>query len=847
MVWIAGAGAAIFLAGTIFFFRWAIQQGWLGAELRFLLGLLAGGAIAAMAAKLILGDNRRLGVALLLAGLGTLQFTFRAGAMAYHFYPAALGLAAAALVTLVAGGLAARGRSGGALTVALVSGLAAPLVFSQGGHHEVALTVYLAVLMAATLAVPYLAGVGGAWHGARWTALIGTWLLLLPACAEVLKADAPLLGGLLVLHLALAGCWAWLPGREEKPGTPTVLWLIASILATSYGWLLWKRLDLAPEAFALPVLAIAALNLALVKPLRGRLGSRQADWGLLALAAGHLALAVPVALAWRWVGPLWGAFALGMAWASMKAELGDFTQEATALRWLAAGMALLTTLRWAVHGLDGLFFHGGGLTPFFNAAFAEGALASLAWFLLTRRGGPLGLIAFLALELTANVTLAFEAARLGALAAGPRPPALGLGSLPGGLHRHDTGLGPVRGLAVDARPGAARGGPPGPAHRRLHLDGPRQLQAHRVRPGQRGHAAARPGLPGCGRHRHGGRHPRASAPPRGERMKPAFLLASLLCLACARENTATLHRRPIPPAAASGWARLPLDADAQRQMQGAWIGDSAGRSIPFLEAREGLWEARTLPLEHLLTGKDGEGRPTVEFSLKLPEGWQVGERETLKLDFDLDGHAPWVTQVKAERRREDEGDGGAFIAYDPVAPFHLYDLSPSGSRRTLDLPWDGQRYRLTLLPSQGDAPRIRGLSARAETRPEALETELALDGTLAPVPGRPRTWRLTLPDTERVVGLDLMLAPPVAPLAPDIHLGESPETEQTWACGDLVWNLPALRTRSTRIALTPRLAKTITLSLPEGATPQSLRVLVRQADLDPARGSGAGLHAAPRR
>lgn len=412
VVWIAGIGAAIFLFGAIFFFRWAIQQGWVGAELRFILGLLAGGTISAFAARLLLGDSRRLGVALLLAGLGTLQFTFRAGAMAYHFYPAALGLAAAALVTLLAGGLAARGRSGGALTVALASGLATPLVFSQGGHHEVALAIYLAVLMAAALAVPYLARAGGAWHGARWTALVGVWLLLLPACAEVLKADAGLLALILVLHLALAGLWAWLPGREETPGTPTVLWLVASILGTTYGWLLWKRLGLAPETFALPVLAVAALNLALVKPLRERMASRRADWGLLALAAGHLALAVPVALAWRWVGPLWGAFALGLAWASLKAEDSEFSEEATALRWLAAALALLTTLRWAFHGLDGLFFHNRVMTPFLNPAFAEGALASAAWWMLTRRGGPLGLISFLALEVVANVTLAFEAARL---------------------------------------------------------------------------------------------------------------------------------------------------------------------------------------------------------------------------------------------------------------------------------------------------------------------------------------------------------------------------------------------------------------------------------------------------
>lgn len=306
----------------------------------------------------------------------------------------------------------------------------------------------------------------------------------------------------------------------------------------------------------------------------------------------------------------------------------------------------------------------------------------------------------------------------------------------------------------------------------------------------------------------------------------AFLLL-LLGLACAREDRAALHRRPISPTAASGWARLPLDADAQRQVKGAWLADAAGRSIPFLEVREGLWESRSLPLEHTLTGKDAEGRPTVEFSLKLPEGWRMGERETLKLDLDLDGPAPWVAQVKAERQRE----GGAFIAYDLPSPLHLYDLSPSGSRRSLDMPWDGQRYRLTLTASQGEAPRIRGLQARAETRPEALEAELALDGTLTLEPAKPHTWRLTLPDADRIVGLDLVLVPPAAPLRPEISIGENADDPRSWPCGDLVWNLPALNTKASRIALPPVQAKTLTLSLPEGATPQSVRILVRRQTL----------------
>jgi hypothetical protein len=323
-------------------------------------------------------------------------------------------------------------------------------------------------------------------------------------------------------------------------------------------------------------------------------------------------------------------------------------------------------------------------------------------------------------------------------------------------------------------------------------------------------------------------------------MTRAAALLLLLSLACSREDRASLNRRSISPAPASGWARLPLDADAQRQRAGAWIGDAAGRSIPFLEAREGLWESRSLTLEHLLTGKDAEGRPTAEFSLKLPEGWQVGERESLKLELDLEGAAPWVVQVKVERQRE----GGAFLAYEPASPVHLYDLSPSGNRRSLDLPWDGQRYRLTLLASQGTAPRIRGLSARAETRPEALEAELALDGTLTTEAGKPHTWRLSLPESERIVGLDLLLASPAAPLRPDIRLSEGPEDLRDYYCSDLVWNLPALNTKATRIALAPTQARTLTLTLPEGATPQSARILVRrQTLLFPAEaGQAYGLH-----
>jgi len=419
IVWVAGAGSAIFLIGAAFFLHWSIQRGWIGPELRFLLGLLVGGGLSFGAARLMLGESPKLGVALLLAGLGTLTFTFRWGAFEYHFFPPLLGFVATFLCTLVAGALGARAKLGGALAIALITGLITPLVFSQGGHHEVALAIYLAVLMVSALAVPYLAKTGARWGTSRWIAVLGTWILLAIACFEVQSADAGTLFLLLLLHYILAGLWIWLPGQgEAKPGTPTLLWFLVTLGTSSLSWVLWKELAWTVEWFAAPVLLIAALNLAIVKPLRERMGSRQADLGLLVLAAGHLALAVPVALAWRWVGPVWGLFALFLAWAVGEAESRAEwdAEEVQALTWMALGMALAATLRWMVHGVEVWDFGYGygrpALTPFLNSRFAEGLFTALAWGLMARREGFTRVLGLLGLELVGVLTLSLELAHL---------------------------------------------------------------------------------------------------------------------------------------------------------------------------------------------------------------------------------------------------------------------------------------------------------------------------------------------------------------------------------------------------------------------------------------------------
>lgn len=408
---IAAIGAVIFLLGAVFFLHLAIQRGWIGPEMRFVLGLVVGGGLAAASAAMILGRSPQLGSCILLAGLGTLMFTLRWGSINQGMIPVALGFAGSAVAAAFAGGLAGRSRFAPPLWVGLLAGLLAPLVFSQGGHHEIALTLYLAALMGAALLVPYVSGIGARWGVARWMAVVGTWLLVAVSCLGVQRIDAGTLMALLVLHYVLAGLWIWLPRHEERPSSPTLLWFLVSLTATSLAWLLWKKLHLAHEWFCAPVLLVAAINLGMVKPLRERLQGHGADLGLLVLAAGHLALAVPIALDWKWVGLLWGLFALGLAWAVKYAdEHPDWeAEEVRSLLLLAVGMSILATGTWMIHTAQ--FFERAGVTPFLNRVFGEAVLASLAWGLLARRGGVLRVFGFVLVEIIVNIALALEVSR----------------------------------------------------------------------------------------------------------------------------------------------------------------------------------------------------------------------------------------------------------------------------------------------------------------------------------------------------------------------------------------------------------------------------------------------------
>ena len=312
------------------------------------------------------------------------------------------------------------------------------------------------------------------------------------------------------------------------------------------------------------------------------------------------------------------------------------------------------------------------------------------------------------------------------------------------------------------------------------------------------------------------------------------LAAAFLLLSCASEDRSNVRRRPLELAAQNGWARVRLDGQAQRNMSGLWIGDTEGNSIPFLLEREGLWSPQVLETAHYLAGKDAKGNPTAEFALVFPNGWQVREREQLRLELDLEGKSPWVARVDISRRMEN----GGFLTLERDSPFFVYDLSNDRHTSQITLPWDAERYRVTLVPTQGKAPILRGLRVTASTWPEQLEADEVVEpqhikSTLKP-PGE--SWLLSLPSPERVVAADVFLKAPVAPVYVTVAAEEksgkdAKETTLRPMGGGTVWNLPALQTRATRVALDPAIVDRMHLQLPENTTLESVKVLIRHEAL----------------
>ena len=405
-VWVASAGALIFLVGVIYALSVSIQRGWVSPPVRVAGGLGTGLALGLVAAWLLLGSGRPLGVALLLAATGAWNAALVYGWQSGGLFSAETGFLGAAAGTFLAGMLGARARSDGALAVALATGLSAPFWFCSGEQPGWALG-YLMALTGGQLAVHYATQEGGRWAWSRGVGVVGTCI-----AASLVLVDYKWTAGVpaSVVQVGVLGaellCLAWLPKHREQPLRPGGATVVIGVALAVMWRDLWPGTHFVPESFSVVLLGLAGGSLALVRPARARVEGRGNDEPLLLLCTGLTLVGVAVAFQWRWVLVCWGVAAVLTGWASRRStsqplETGRGVQLAAALSASAASLAWLG-LVWNQERTDALFL---------NPVFAGGVLAAAAWGELLRARALLHKLAFVAMELVGVNALALELSR----------------------------------------------------------------------------------------------------------------------------------------------------------------------------------------------------------------------------------------------------------------------------------------------------------------------------------------------------------------------------------------------------------------------------------------------------
>lgn len=405
-VWVAGAGAVIFLIGAIYGLTVSIQRGWISPPMRVGGGLVTGLVLGFWAVRQMQLDRRGLGVALLAAGAGTWTFSLYFGAQKAVLFDPGLGLLGAAAATLAAGWVAARRRSDGAMAVGLATGLCAPLAFSTGQNGATGLLGYLAVLNAAQVLAHYMTGAGARWFWSRLLGTAGGWLVAAVGVSAGRLGPELLTLGLLALLAAGTLALAWLPAHEETPAWPGAATVLGLGGAAFAAWVVWERSGWQKENFAVVLGALAFVSAGLIPLARRRSDTASHDLPLSLLALGFGLLAVAVACDWRWVVLAWGTVAALLAWAARAAVLEE-RPGAGSLQAVAAIAATAASVVW----LGFLLFQRRTEWLFLNRVFAGGLLAAVAWGLLAYPAGALRPLARVLLQLVLVNAVAVEWAR----------------------------------------------------------------------------------------------------------------------------------------------------------------------------------------------------------------------------------------------------------------------------------------------------------------------------------------------------------------------------------------------------------------------------------------------------
>jgi uncharacterized membrane protein len=132
LTWINRIGVLTLIIGVAFFFKYAIDNQWIGETGRVVLGVLAGLVTLAAGDVLWRRDQRIFAQGMCGLGVSILYLSFYASFGFYHLLPQAAAFVLMAMVTSMAGALALRYDSMAIAALGMLGGYATPILLSTG-------------------------------------------------------------------------------------------------------------------------------------------------------------------------------------------------------------------------------------------------------------------------------------------------------------------------------------------------------------------------------------------------------------------------------------------------------------------------------------------------------------------------------------------------------------------------------------------------------------------------------------------------------------------------------------------------------------------------------------------
>ena len=242
--WLNRIGAVTLILGVAFFFKYAVDNDWIGPTARVLIGVVAGFGLLVGGEQLRKRGHALYAQGISAAGVCVLYLTFWAAASLYKLIPVWFAFIALVADTALAGALAVRHRATVLAVLGLLGGYLTPVALSTGEYHPWIFYGFVFLLNAAWLAVARTQG----WRVLDLIALPITLLLCGAMGADLHSEDQGLAG----TFAALSQYAVFI--LSPIPIFPAVAQLAAGI-AVGAAW------SGNPSGFAWPALALVAAGL----------------------------------------------------------------------------------------------------------------------------------------------------------------------------------------------------------------------------------------------------------------------------------------------------------------------------------------------------------------------------------------------------------------------------------------------------------------------------------------------------------------------------------------------------------------------------------------------------------